>query len=204
MDQPVAVPPVAVPPVAVSRAGDLPAEDTLVALQRAFRATSTTSMPIAGMIVWGGLGVASLFVSPSVAGQMALFIMVAILPIAALIERARGRNFFAGGQANPLNRLFFISVVGIAVTVPLVLTAADMAREPTLIVLGMAILAGLIWIPYGWAADDPVGLQHAVGRAAGCYAAYALAPDALRAAAISAVVVLAYLYSLARMRRAGT
>jgi hypothetical protein len=190
-------------PVEPSLAPGLIASDSLASLQQDFRATSTTSMPIAGMIAWGGLGMASLVVSPSVAAIMALFIMVAILPIAALVERIRGRNFFAGGSANPLTRLFLTSVIGIAVTVPLVLTAANMAREPTLIVLGMAILAGLIWIPYGWAADDPVGLQHAVGRALGCYAAYAVAPDALRAAAISAVVVLAYLYSLARMRRTG-
>jgi hypothetical protein len=182
---------------------DRPAHSSLQSLQQDFRASSTTSMPIAGMIAWGALGLASLFVSPSVAGQMALFIMVAILPIAALVERIRGRNFFAGSSANPLTRLFFTSVIGIAVTVPLVLTAANMARDPTLIVLGMAILAGLIWIPYGWAADDPVGLHHAVGRAFGCYVAFALAPEAWRVAAVCAVVVLAYLYSLARMRHSG-
>jgi len=67
----------------------------------------------------------------------------------------------------------------------------------------LAILAGVIWIPYGWAAGDPVGLRHAIVRAIGCYVAFALAPPELRAAAICAVVVAAYGYSLACMRRPG-
>jgi hypothetical protein len=65
----------------------------------------------------------------------------------------------------------------------------------------MAILAGVIWIPYGWAAGDPVGLRHAVVRAVGCYVAYALAPMAYRATAICAVVAIAYVYSLVQMKR---
>ncbi len=60
---------------------------------------------------------------------------------------------------------------------------------------------GIIWIPYGWAADDPVGLHHAIGRCILSYAAYLYAPSPYKATAISAAVILAYLYSLIRMRR---
>jgi hypothetical protein len=70
-------------------------------------------------------------------------------------------------------------------------------------VLGVAILAGIIWIPYGWGADDPVGLRHAIARALGCYLAFWFAPEAWRAACICAVVALSYVYSLVAMRKPG-
>jgi hypothetical protein len=68
-------------------------------------------------------------------------------------------------------------------------------------VLGGAILMGIIWIPYGWAADDPVGLQHAIGRCLLSYVAFVYVPSPYKATGISCVVLLAYLYSLLRMKR---
>lgn len=173
-------------------------------LRADFLATSTQSMPLAGMIVWAALGVAALQLPPRLVGTLALYIMAAILPLAYLLDRLRGRNLFAGGTPNPLTALFFTSIAGIAVTVPVILMGAQGAQNPDLLVLGMAILAGVIWIPYGWAAGDPVGLRHAVARAIACYAAYALVPTPYRASAICAAVVLAYVYSLIFMKRPGT
>ena len=160
-------------------------------------------MPLAGLIAWTGLGVAALRLSPAATGTAALYIVAVILPLAFLLDRLRGRNLFAGGNSDPLTRLFLASIAGIAVTVPLVIFGARAADDPTIVVLGMAILAGVIWIPYGWATGDPVGLRHAVFRAMGCYAVFSLAPPAYRASAICAVIALAYLYSLAFMRRPG-
>ena len=170
-------------------------------LRADYLAGSTTSMPIAGMIAWGLLGVAALRLPPATIGTLALYIMGLIMPLAVGLDRLQGRNFFAGGATNPLVKLFLISVVGIAVTVPVVIIGAKGASDPTIVVLGMAILAGVIWIPYGWAAGDPVGMRHAVARAIGCYLAFAYAPEAYRATAICAVVVVAYLYSLTFMKR---
>lgn len=180
--------------------------DDTVSLRRLrgdFLATSTASMPLAGLIAWTALGVAALQLPPRITGTLALYIMAAILPLAFLLDRLRGRNLFSGGAPNPLLRLFLTSIAGIAVTVPVIVMGAQGAQNPVLLVLGMAILAGVIWIPYGWAADDPVGLRHAVARALACYAAYALAPAPYRATAICAAVVVAYVYSLAFMKRPG-
>jgi hypothetical protein len=168
-----------------------------------FRATGTNSMPLAGMICWAALGVAALFVSDKMAGTLALYIMMGILPLAFLLDKVKGKNLFEKSD-NPLVGLFLTSIVGIAVTVPLVVSAAAAANQPLIIVLGMAILAGVIWIPYGWAANDKVGLIHAVGRAAGSYLAYAFAPSPYTATAICAVVVVSYLYSLTFMKTVGT
>jgi hypothetical protein len=161
-------------------------------------------MPIADAIVCAALGLAALVLDQRVIGMLALYIMAAIMPLAILIDRARGRNLFAGGAENPLTVLFLTSVAGIAVMVPIGVVAAQATGNGTLMVLTMAILAGVIWIPYGWAADDPSGLRHAIGRALGAYAAFALVPAPYTASAICAVVVAAYAYSLVAMRPIGT
>jgi hypothetical protein len=73
--------------------------------------------------------------------------------------------------------------------------------RPDLIVLGGAILMGLVWVPYGWAADDPVGMRHAIVRAVLCYAAYLFLAPGLRTTAICVVVLLCYAYSFVTMRK---
>ena len=169
-------------------------------LRKRFLATSTISMPLAGLIVWSGIGIAALFVSRSVVGWMAVYVMAVILPLAFAIEKLRGRTPFVKDD-NPVTKLFLQSIVGIGLMFPLVIGAALAADDPNIMVLGVAILAGIIWIPYGWGADDPVGLRHAIARAVGCYLAYWFAPDGLKATIICAVVALSYVYSLAAMRK---
>ena len=173
---------------------------SLAELRERFLATSTISMPLAGLIVWSILGIAALFVPKALVGWMAVYAMAAILPLAFAIEKLRGRNPFVKDD-NPVSKLFFQSIIGIGLMFPLVIGAADAAGNPDILVLGVAILAGIVWIPYGWGADDPVGLRHAILRAVGCYLAYWLSPDDLRATCICAVVALSYVYSLVAMRK---
>jgi hypothetical protein len=174
----------------------------LTELRERFLATSTILMPLAGLIVWSVMGFAALVVPKALVGWMAVYIMAAILPLAFAIERLRGRNPFVKDD-NPLSKLFFQSIIGIGLMCPLVIGAADAAGDPNIMVLGVAILAGIIWIPYGWAANDPVGLRHAIARAVGCYLAYWFAPEEFKATAICAVVAMSYIYSLTAMRKPG-
>ena len=178
------------------------ASSTLAELRQDFLATRTNAMPIAGMLVWGALGVAAFMLPDRLVGILSLYIMVGILPIAFLIERVQGRNLFAGGD-NPLVKLFLSSIAMIGAIVPLIIVAANVSQQPLLVLLGMAILAGVIWIPYGWAADDPVGMQHAIGRTIGCYCAYAFAPDEFIGPAICAVVVVSYAFTLLGAKKMG-
>ena len=157
-------------------------------------------MPLAGLIVWSSIGVAALFLPKALIGWMTVYIMAAILPLAFVIEKLRGRDPFVKDD-NPLSSLFYQSIVAIGLLFPLVIGAADLADDPDLLVLGVAILAGVIWIPYGWAANDPVGLRHAIARTLGCYLAWWFSPDELRPACICAVVALSYIYSLVAMRK---
>ena len=174
---------------------------SLAELQADFRAGSTNAMPIAGMVTWAALGVAAAFLPERTVGNLSLYIMAAILPLAFLIERLRGRNLFAGGD-QPLTKLFLLGIVMVALTIPIGVIGAK-GGQPLLVLLTMAILAGVVWIPYAWAADDPSGIIHAVARGIGCYLAYGLCPAPWTASAICAVVVLAYIYSLKVMRPTG-
>lgn len=174
---------------------------SLADLQADFRATSTNAMPIAGMITWGSLGIAAAFLPERTVATASLYIMVVILPLAFLIDRARGRNPFAKSD-NPLLKLFLRGIIMVALTIPLAVIGAK-GGQPLLVLLGMAILAGVVWIPFGWAADDLSCTVHAVGRGIGCYLAYGLCPAPWTGTAICAVVVVAYLYSLAVMRPIG-
>ncbi len=93
----------------------------------------------------------------------------------------------------------FITVVGLLI--PLVIIAAQATGELDILILGLAILAGLMWVPHGWGADDPAGFIHFVMRAVLCYAAYLIAPEAVRGAAIAGAAALTYVYAIAAMRK---
>jgi hypothetical protein len=110
-------------------------------------------MPIAGMITWGALGIAAAFLPERSVANASLYIMAAILPLAFVIDRLRGRNLFGGGD-NPLVQLFLRGIIMVALTIPLAVIGAK-GGQPLLVLLSMAILAGVVWIPFGWAADDP-------------------------------------------------
>lgn len=158
-------------------------------------------MPIAGMIFWTIVGIAALRLSPNQLAYLVLFGSGMIFPFGVLLDRMTGRTMKLSDTSNPVMQLFLQSLALVALVWPFVIFAAQRTHDANFIVLGGAILMGIIWIPYGWAADDPVGLQHAIGRSILCYLAYFYAPNPFKATAISIAVVLAYLYSFIRMRR---
>ena len=179
----------------------LNASSSLKDLRASFLATSSQSMPIAGMIYWGVIGIAALHLSPIQLMYTVGFGSGMIFPLAILIDRLRGRKFQANDPQNPVPQLFMQTLGMVALLWPFVIVAAIRAHDANLLVLGASILMGIIWIPYGWAADDPTGLRHAVARCILSYAAYLLIPIPYKASAISVVVLLCYLYSLLRMRK---
>lgn len=175
----------------------------LVDLQEHFLGTSTVSMPIAGALFWSVAAIAGQLLPPTTFAYFVLFGTGAVFPLGYLIDRSRGRNFMAAGRANPLTVMFMRSITMVALLFPLVIIAAREAGDPSIVVLGAAILSGIVWIPYGWAAADPVGLRHAIGRSVLCYLAYVYVPEPRRDSAVCAAVVIGYLYSLLFMRKPG-
>ena len=172
-------------------------EPSLAQLRADFRQSETLGMPIAGAIVWSAFGILALFIAEETMATIALYIMFPILGLAYFIEKLRGKNLFGERNNNPLIKLFLLSVLAVALIVPFAVISSR-ASDPNLMVLGMAVLSGIVWIFYGWAADDPSGVQHAIIRATGCYAAYSLLPVSFQVSAMCAVVVVCYIYSLAK------
>ena len=177
-------------------------DTALTALHDDFVATSTQSMPLAGIIFWTVVAIASRLLSPAQVAYLVGFGSGAIFPLALLMDRLRGRNTLKAGHDNPLLGMFLQNLVMVALLWPFVILAAMVGHNPNLVVLGGAILMAIVWIPYGWAAHDRVGMQHAVARCVLCYAAFIYFPPATRVTAIAIVVLLCYAYSLVRMRRA--
>lgn len=172
---------------------------SLAQLRADFRATSTVSMPLAGTLLWTVAAVLSLILPLRVLAFVVAGGSGLIFPLAILIDRMRGRNLVSAGRDNPVLANFMGGIVTIGLLWPLVIIAGF--THPLIIVLGAAVLMALVWIPYGWSADDPVGRHHAVGRTLAAYAAYLFVPAPLTATAICGVVIAAYVYSFARMRR---
>ncbi|TAD73245.1 MAG: hypothetical protein EAY70_12450 [Sphingomonadales bacterium] len=175
---------------------------TLKELQADFLAGSSTSMPLVGTIYWLIVGIASLYLPLNTVAYIVLIGSGMILPGGLLLDKLRyGGKPKAGDPRNPLMAMFIKGTAVVVLTWPLVIIAAQAAGDPGIIVLGGAVLMALVWIPYGSAANDPVGLQHAVGRSIACYLAFWLAPVPYKAAAVSAVVVASYLFTFLRMKR---
>jgi hypothetical protein len=171
----------------------------LSALRQDFLATSTQSMPVAGILFWTAAAIASRILTPVHLAYFVGFGSGTVFPLGLLIDRLRGRPALQGKSSNPVMTMFLQCLVIVAMLWPLVIIAGT--RDPGLVVLGGAILMGLVWVPYGWAADDPVGMRHAVARTILCYAAFLFLPPAWRPTAICVVVLLCYTYSLVTMRK---
>ncbi len=92
-------------------------------------------------------------------------------------------------------------LVAAAIPFPLAIVIDKLRGEPDLLILGLAILAGMVWVPHGWCADDPAGFVHFVMRAVLCYAAYLFAPPVVRGAAIAEAAALTYIYAIVAMRK---
>lgn len=152
------------------------------------------SMPIAGAIAWTGIGVAGLLL-PTPFAAWALFIGTGtIFSLGLLVARFTGEDLLGRQRAgNPFDALFLRAVVMawlvFAIAIPF------FRIEPTSLPLTVGILAGLMWLPFGWIIQHWVGTFHAVSRTVLCVVAWYAFPDK-RFVAIPAVIVAIYLVTI--------
>ncbi|HEX5182955.1 MAG TPA: hypothetical protein VFW19_07360 [Allosphingosinicella sp.] len=177
----------------------LDAQTPLNDLRRDFRATGTQSMPIAGMLFWATAAALSRVLTPLQLAYFVGFGSGCLFPLGLLIDRLRGKPMLQGKSSNPVVAMFLQCLVLVVLLWPLVIIAGT--GRPGLVVLGGAILMGLVWVPYGWAADDPVGMRHTIARSLLAYAAYLFVPPPWRLTIICLVVLLCYAYSFAVLRK---
>lgn len=179
-------------------------QQPLAELQRDYVRESTAGMPIAGLICWAALALAAWQLGAAMPAWFAFVAAAAPAPLSIVIDKLRGApGLTTQSSKNPLTQLFMRFIFVIALLIPFVIFSAQAAKSLDLLVLGLAILAGMIWVPHGWAADDRAGLIHFILRAALCYGAYLFVPAPHKAAAIAAAAALTYVYAIWAMKKPG-
>lgn len=175
---------------------------SLADARRDYLATCTTAMPVGGLLAWSALAIAAFALGDRLPTYLPFVAAAAPVPIALAIDKARGQlHVWAEGRGNPVGQLFMRFITVVALIIPFVIIAVQAANELDLLILGLAILAGLVWVPHGWGADDPAGFIHFVLRALLCYAAYLFTPEAIRGAAVAAAAALTYVYAIIAMKK---
>ncbi len=172
-------------------------EHSLEAQREAFARSPFLAMPLAGIIAWSLIGVAG-YMLPTGLAIWALFIGTgAIFSLGLLVAKFTGEDLLGKTRkGNEFDRLFMggvlMSWLVFAIAVPF------LRAEPSSLPLTVGILAGLMWIPFGWIVRHPVGLFHAVTRTVLVLAAWYLWPEQ-RFVVIPAVIVAVYLASIAML-----
>ncbi len=175
---------------------------SLADARREYLATSTTAMPIGGFLAWAVLAIAAYLLDDRLP-FFAPFVAAAVpFPLALLIDKVRGEpGIEPESRRNPVTQLFMRFITVVALIIPFVIIAATAAEDTDLVILGLAILAGMVWVPHGWCADDPAGFIHFMLRALLCYAAYLFTPEGVRGAAIAGAAALTYCYAIIAMKK---
>jgi hypothetical protein len=152
------------------------------------------AMPTAGTIAWTAIGIAG-FLLPTGLAAWVLFIGTGmIFSIGLLVARLTGEDLHGRERpGNPSDALFMRTVMMawlvFAITIPF------FRLDPSSLPLTVGILAGLMWLPFGWIINHWVGTFHAVTRTLLCLVAWYAFPDQ-RFVVIPAVIVAIYLVTI--------
>lgn len=176
---------------------------TFEEMQRDFIRTrlGVPSLPFAGVMVYGAIALASLWIAPDRRNLLLFLGFWLIMPLGAIIMKLRGET---GG--NPANPLFDLSVLARwmvlatwAIHIPVWIHA------PQLFSLTVGIAFALHWVVMGWSMGTYAGVVHLALRTGLVLAAWHMCPGN-RVGAVCAVVSFSYLFSilqLAHFRRRG-
>lgn len=173
--------------------------DTLDAQRAEFARSPFLAMPIAGAIAWTGIGVAGA-VLPTNLAAWALFIGTGtIFSLGLVVARFTGEDLMGRQRpGNTFDALFMRSVVMawlvFAIAIPF------FRMDPTSLPLTVGILAGLMWLPFGWIIQHWVGTFHAITRTVLCLAAWYAWPNQ-RFVVIPAVIVGVYAATIVALGR---
>ena len=168
--------------------------------QRAeFASRRFLAMPLAGVIAWTVIGIAGAVLPPFPAAMVLFGGTGSILYLGMFISRFTGEDFLDKTRPkNTFDRLFLLTVamalLVFAIAIPFF--RADYSSLP----LTVGILTGLMWVPFSWIIEHPVGLFHGVSRTLVVTAAWYLVPGH-RFVVIPAVIVAIYAVTILVLER---
>lgn len=178
-----------------SRSKTIPLEQQ----REAFVGRRFLSMPIAGALVWTGIGIAGA-VLPVFWASWAIFIGTGVVfYLGLLVARILGEDLLGREAPSPFfDRVFLLATVSalcvFAIAIPF------FRIDPTSLPLSVGILTGLMWIPFSGLVGHWVGIFHGVSRTLLVLVAWYVFPDA-RFVAIPAVIVAIYVVSIVLLQR---
>ncbi len=150
--------------------------------------------PLAGLIVWGLIGLVGLFFS-KIAAVWSIFRGTgSIVYLGLFLSRFTGENFMDKNKPkNEFDSLFFFgagqAILVYSIAIPFFLL--DYSSLP----LSVGILTGLMWLPFSWIIKHWVGIFHTLLRTGTVLALWYLLPEK-RFTAIPFAIVLIYAVTL--------
>jgi hypothetical protein len=169
-------------------------EKSLEAYRSEFATNRFLAMPMAGMLAWAVIGIASPWLSAT--GKVWLLFVAtgSIFYLGLLISKLTGEDLLGRQRPkNPFDGLFMASVLSawlvFAIAIPF------MQADYTSLPLTVGILAGLMWLPFSWIINHWIGYFHGIARTILLLAAWYLWPDQ-RFVILPAIIVLIYLITL--------
>lgn len=164
-----------------------------------FKKRKLMAIPIAGMLVWGVVGILSFYLSP-IQQVWSLYIGTgSIVYLGLFISKFTGENLLDKTKPkNTFDNLFYISTATALVVFSIAIPFAG--KDYTSLPLSIGILTGLMWMPLSWIIEHPLGFIHTLTRTAGILFVWYAFPDN-RFSYIPAVIVLVYLVSLFQLNK---
>lgn len=155
------------------------------------------AMPIAGTIAWLAIAIAGLIL-PAALAAWAVFIGTGtIFYLGLIVARFTGEDLLGRQRpGNPFDALFMRTVMMAWLVFGVALPF--FRQDPTSLPLTIGILAGLMWLPFGWMIQHWVGAFHTVTRTVLCLAAWYAFPDQ-RFVIVPLVIVGVYLVTIAAL-----
>ena len=161
----------------------------------AFARSRFLAMPLAGTVAW--LVVAGGGLMDISDGQRMLLTYVAtgcIVYLGMGLSYLTGERFLdKAHRANPFNTLFMatisMSLLVFAIAIPFA------QQDPTSLPLSLAVLTGLMWLPFSWIISHWVGIAHAIARTVLALVVWYALPEQ-RFVAVPLVVVALYLATM--------
>jgi hypothetical protein len=157
------------------------------------------AMPLAGMIVWGLIGVVGWLGTPYQAVMTLYFGAGSIFYLGVLLSRFTGENLLARNKPKSEFDKLFISTVLMSLLV-FAIALPWAAQDHRSVPLSIGILAGLMWLPFGWVIQHWIGAFHAIARTLSIVSAWYWFPEQ-RFVVIPAIIVGLYIVSIAVLER---
>lgn len=158
----------------------------------AFSSRRFLATPLAGLICWSIIGIASPFLTEYQATMLVFIATGSIVYLAMGLTKLTGESFFRK-EKNVFDRLFFggllMAVLVYAIAIPFFIA------DHRSITLSVGILTGLMWIPFSWIVQHWIGYFHTLCRTFLIVIAWYVFPEQ-HFQVIPAIIVIIYLISI--------